>query len=127
MVENIGNGIAHFSHGFLKRAGGLGGVRTVRTLLISRLTDTAYGSQWPVQNPDDLAERDVFRGFDEGVSAPDSTAARQQTGAFQGQEDLFEELYGDVLAFRNLMSLEDRSAVGLAEFEQSPQAVLTFL
>ena len=48
MVKNVGNGVTHLSHGFLQRAGGLGGIGTVRTFLVGRLADTADRGQRPV-------------------------------------------------------------------------------
>ena len=97
MVKNIGNGITHLSHGFLQRAGGLGGIGTVRTFLVGRLADTADRRQRPVQNADDLAEGDFFRGLDEGIPASNTTATGQQAGAFQCKQDLFEKLHRDIL------------------------------
>ena len=106
MIENIGNGIAHFTHGLLQRTGGRGGIGTVRALLIRGFADTTDGSQGPVQDTDHLTERDVFRGFDQRIASPDSSATGQEAGAFQGEQDLFEELDRNILSIGDLMALK---------------------
>jgi len=118
MVENVCDGIPHLTHGLLERARRFGRVGTVRALLVGGLADAADWGEGSIQDTDDLAKRDFFRRFDEGIAAPDSSPTGQQAGAFQGEQDLFEKFDRDILPFCNFMTLEHASAVRLAEFEQ---------
>lgn len=127
MVENVGNGIPDFTHGLLERARGFGCVGTVRALLVGGLADAADRGEGSIQDTDDLAKRDFFRRFDKGIAAPDSSPTGQQAGAFQREENLFQEFHRDILPFCNFMALEDTPAIGLAQFEQCPEAIFAFL
>lgn len=127
MVENVRDGIPHLTHGLLERARGFSRVGTVRALLVGGLTDAADRGQRSIQNTDDLAQRDVFRRFDKGIAAPDTSTTRQQAGTLQGEQYLFEKLHGDILTLCDFMALQHATPVCLAEFEQRAEPIFTLL
>ena len=64
--------------------------------------------------------------LDQRVPAFHATTARQQSGAFQREKNLFQKLQRNMLARRNLMALESRLAMEQREFQERTQSIFTF-
>ncbi len=63
-----------------------------------------------VNGSDDLAQADVLWGTCKGVAASDASFGLDQTGAFEGQEDLFEVGLRQCRALGNVL---DRGRTGI--------------
>ena len=113
MIQNICDRVPHFAHGVLQGTVRLAGIRTIATFLIGGLADAGNRGQRSVKNADDLSECYFVGGLDQRVAATDlRSTAREQSCSFQGEEDLFQKLDGNILPLGDLMSLQDRPLVG---------------
>lgn len=127
VIEDAGDRITYGAHDLLHGAPCLVGVRTVRAFLIGGLADAADWSKRAIEDANDLAERNVVWRLDQRIAALHAPPAGKKPGPFQGQENLFEELDGDVLASGDIMALQSGLPVSQRQLKQSAKPIFTFL
>lgn len=103
------------------------GVRAVAAFLVSGFADATDGSQWAIEDSDDLPQCNFFRRFDQAVASLDPSTAGEEAGSFERKENLFQEFDRDVLACRNVLPLQGRHSVRHGEFEERAKSIFTFL
>ena len=92
------------------------------------MTDARNGRERPVEQPDDFAQRDVVGRFGQRVAAFDAPFAFEHAAVAQGEENLFEELFGDVRALGDGGNLDEAVGPELrfeADFNQRADGVFT--
>ena len=110
----------------LQRAVGLRRVGTVQAFLISSLAHAPDRSQRPIEDPDDVSERDLRWRLDQGVTPLDAPGAGHQARVLETQQNLLEKDHRNVLALSDLLPC-DRTAVVLGQLDQRPEPVFAFL
>src|ERR1041384_5752774 len=105
MVQDIGAGVTHRIHHILYWTLRMLGIRTVLAFQIGRLAHASDGSERPIQNANDLAERNRSWRLNQCIAPLHPSSARKKAGSFQSQENLFKKLDRDMLASRDVMAL----------------------
>lgn len=83
IVKDAGNGIANRTHYMLDGALGFVRIRAIPAFLVGGLTHAADGCKWAVQNANHLADRNLLRRLDQGISALEPASAGQQARPLQ--------------------------------------------
>ena len=120
MVKDPGDGVTYGSHHVLYRTSCLVGIGAVAAFLVRRFADATDRGQGAVENPDDLAQGNVFGRLDEGVAAFHAAPARQKAGTLEGEKNLFQEFHRDVLSLRDIVALQRGLSVGECQFQEGP-------
>src|SRR5512135_3536057 len=104
MVENIGDCVAHVEHREAQTTGFLIGANAA---LVCHLAHAPNGRQRPVERADNLPQRDLVGMTRQIITTVRAQPTVQETGIFEGEEDLLEKLDRYFLAFGDLSNLYD--------------------
>src|SRR5438552_14726295 len=96
----------------LQRAVGFFRVGTVHAFLISSLAHAPDRSQRPIEDADDVSERDLRWRLDEGITSLGTPGAGHHARVLETQENLLEKDHRNVLALCDLLP-RDRTAIAL--------------
>lgn len=125
VVQDIGDRVSHTAHDVLQRAVGFRRVGTVQAFLISSFADAPDGSQWAIEDPDDVSERDLRWRLDEGIASLRTPSAGHQARVLKTQQNVLEKDHRNVLTLADLLP-RDRTAVVFGQLDQCPEAVFAF-